>query len=329
MASLPPREFRSSAMARDETHHHDIIFGIILPFSARSRWAKGAARFGLFDEAANRGLSVFVFNFALPLICSAESRRRTCPRVCRGLPAVVFPRRVRRVSASAMLGARGSSAPARRARRARLGAGFSNTGMLGFRWSSPPTARPRRCALRADRLSQPDHAAADDRRERDRAGGKQSPASCSSARRSIATTPVNWGLSAGLAFALLGAVITRSLDAVVKSMGAAAAPCALFALGASLTRYRLAGNLREPMLMVVLKTIVHPLLVWLLARQVFDLPPLWATVAVTLAALPTGVTPYLFAQRYGASLETSASVVFLSTVVSVFTLSALLFLQRT
>ncbi len=55
----------------------------------------------------------------------------------------------------------------------------------------------------------------------------------------------------------------------MHGVGGAATPCELFALGASLTRY----NLREPEMLVVLKMMVQPLLMWLLATQVFDAPP--------------------------------------------------------
>ena len=115
---------------------------------------------------------------------------------------------------------------------------------------------------------------------------------------------------------------------MAKGLGSAATPCALFALGASLTRYSLGGNLREPAWLVALKTVIHPFIVWLLATQVFDVPPLWVATGVLLAALPAGITPYLFAQRYGACQSTVASAVFLSTLVSVATLSALLFVLR-
>ena len=43
------------------------------------------------------------------------------------------------------------------------------------------------------------------------------------------------------------------------------------------------------------------------ATQVFDVPPLWVATGVLLAALPAGITPYLFAQRYGACHSTVAS----------------------
>jgi len=123
-----------------------------------------------------------------------------------------------------------------------------------------------------------------------------------------------------------GPTLTRGKEQ--RRAHGAATPCALYALGASLTRYSLGGNLREPALLVGLKTVLHPLIVWLLATQVFDVPPLWVATGVLLAALPAGITPYLFAQRYGACQSTVASAVFLSTLVSVGTLSALLFVLR-
>jgi hypothetical protein len=146
--------------------------------------------------------------------------------------------------------------------------------------------------------------------------------------RGVASTPIIWGLTAGLMFAISGAAIPDAIDSIAGGIGAAAAPCALFALGASLTRYRLGGNLREPLVVVAFKTLVHPLLVWLLATQVFHIPQLWVVVAVTLAALPAGVTPYLFAQRYQVVQASTASTVFLSTLFSVLSLSVLLFAVR-
>jgi predicted permease len=63
--------------------------------------------------------------------------------------------------------------------------------------------------------------------------------------KGVAATPIIWGLSAGLAFAMAGFPLPGPVDSIAGGIGAAAAPCALFALGASLTRYRLSGNLRE------------------------------------------------------------------------------------
>lgn len=309
----------------------DIIFGIILPVFGTLGLGYAAARFGAFDEAANRGLSLFVFTFALPLLLFRAIAQAELPET---LPWGYL--------LSYYLGAFGVFALAMVAGRVLfgrrldeqgvmgLGAAFSNTGMLGIPLVmtayGPPAALPLFVMIACHSLLMlPPTTALIEASQ----GGQQAPgALLLNLAKSILTTPIIWGLSAGLVFALSGFGIPGPLDAVAKGLGSAATPCALFALGASLTRYQLGGNLREPLLLAALKTVVHPLLVWLLATQVFAVPPLWTMTAVLLAALPAGITPYLFAQRYRACQATVASAVFLSTLLSVPTLSLLLFLMR-
>ena len=309
----------------------DIIFGIILPVFGTLGLGYAAARSGVFDEAANRGLSQFVFNFALPLMLFRAIAQTELPAT---LPwgyllsyyigaftvyglAMVAGRVLfgRRLDEQAVLG---------------LGAGFSNTGMLGIPLVmtayGPSASLPLFVMIACHSLLMlpPTTALIEAAR-----GGKQSAAdTLLNLGKSVLGTPIIWGLTSGLAFALTGFDIPGPIDAVASGVGGAATPCALFALGASLTRYSLGGNLREPVMLVVLKMMVQPLLMWLLATQVFDVPPLWVMTGVLLAALPAGITPYLFAQRYKVCQATVASAVFLSTLLSVLTLSALLFLLR-
>lgn len=309
----------------------DIIFGIILPVFGTLGLGYAAARFGAFDEAANRGLSLFVFNFALPLMLFRAIAQAELPDAMPWGYLLSYYIGAFGVYAIAMIG--GRLLFARRLDEQAvlgLGAGFSNTGMLGIPLVmtayGPDAALPLFVIIACHSLLllPPTTALIEAGR-----GGKQSlGAMLLKLAKSVLATPIIWGLSCGLAFALLAIEIPGPLDAVAKGLGSAATPCALFALGASLTRYSLGGNLREPALLVALKTLLQPLIVWLLATQVFDVPPLWVATAVLLAALPAGITPYLFAQRYGVCQSTVASAVFLSTLVSVATLSALLFVLR-
>lgn len=309
----------------------DIIFGVILPVFGTLALGYAAARFGVFDEAANRGLSVFVFNFALPLMLFRAIAQSELPDALPWGYLLSYYVGAFAVFGLAMVAARLLFGRALREQGVLgLGASFSNTGMLGIPLVmtayGPSAALPLFVLIACHSLLMlpPTTALIEAAR-----GGKQSTgALLLNLSRSIATTPIIWGLSAGLAFALSGFAIPGPLDAVAKSLGGAATPCALFALGASLTRYSLGSNLKEPMVLVALKTVIHPLLVWVLATQVFDVPPLWVMTGVILAALPAGITPYLFAQRYDACQSTVASAVFLSTVLSVPTLSVLLLLLR-
>lgn len=309
----------------------DIIFGIILPVFGTLGLGYAAARIGVFDEAANRGLSVFVFNFALPLMLFRAIAQAVLPDALPWGYLLSYYLGAFAVFGLAMLA--GRLLFARRLDEQGvlgLGASFSNTGMLGIPLVmtayGPSAALPLFVMIACHSLLMlPPTTALIEAAQ----GGKQTTvALLVNLLKSVGSTPIIWGLSAGLAVALTGLAIPEPIDAVAKSLGAAATPCALFALGASLTRYSLGVNLREPMVLVALKAVVHPLLVWVLATRVFDVPQLWVVTAVTLAALPAGITPYLFAQRYNACQSTVASAVFLSTLLSVLSLSVLLFLLR-
>ena len=141
--------------------------------------------------------------------------------------------------------------------------------------------------------------------------------------------PLVIGLLGGLGCNLLGITLWKPLDEIAKLLGNAVTPGALFALGATLAGFRKKIQWKELPLIVLIKIIVHPLLVWLLAVIVFGLTDLiWIQVLVILAALPTGVNPFLFASRYNAGQLLSSGAVFTSTFISIFTLSALLSIFR-
>lgn len=141
--------------------------------------------------------------------------------------------------------------------------------------------------------------------------------------RGLVANPILWGLAVGLAMNLAGLPLPGPADRLARYLGDASLPCALFALGANLSRFRLGGALRAALALTLLKNLVHPLLVLALARAL-GLGPLAAAVALTLATCPTGVNPYLFAARYKAAEAEAASTILLSTVVSVLTLSVVL-----
>ncbi|HEX6267949.1 MAG TPA: AEC family transporter [Burkholderiales bacterium] len=140
----------------------------------------------------------------------------------------------------------------------------------------------------------------------------------------LARNPILWGLAGGIACNLMGLALPAALDRWTELMAGAAVPCALFSTGASLRSYRVAGALRPALLMVALKLVVCPLAVWALAAYIFEVPPLWAKVAIVLAAMPVGVNVYLFGVRYGAGEAESATAIVFSSILSVATLAAVL-----
>jgi malonate transporter and related proteins len=140
----------------------------------------------------------------------------------------------------------------------------------------------------------------------------------------LARNPILWGLLGGVAFNLLGLALPAAIERWSALVAGAAVPCALFSMGASLRAYRIAGALQPALVMVTLKLVVCPLAVWALATFAFDVPRLWAKVAILLAAMPVGVNVYLFGVRYDAGQAETATAILLSSILSVATLSATL-----
>ncbi|RPH60165.1 MAG: AEC family transporter, partial [Burkholderiales bacterium] len=76
--------------------------------------------------------------------------------------------------------------------------------------------------------------------------------------------------------------------------------------------------------LTALKSLAHPLLVWLVGAFVLGVGPLPLAVATVTAALPIGANVYLFAQRYGAQVGEVSAAVTLSTLATALSLPWLL-----
>lgn len=140
----------------------------------------------------------------------------------------------------------------------------------------------------------------------------------------LATNPIVLASLAGALVAAGGARVPAPLRAFGELLGAAALPCALFALGASLVGRLVAAGHRGAIALVGLKLVLHPVAVWMIAAHLIPLDPLSARVAVIEASLPTAATVFVLAQRYGLDVEGTSTAVLLSTVASVVTVSVLL-----
>lgn len=298
------------------------VFGILLLGYA-------AARLGWFDDHANRGLSLFVFNFAIPPLLFRSMALADLPATPPwGLLLSYYPPAfllfaLGLLSSRKMFAHTLAAAPI-----AGFSAAFSNTVLLGIPLVLTAFGQPAAVPLFLliafhSLLLMPTVTIA---LELGRGRAKSLWRIPLTTLHGLASNPVILGLGLGLTWNLLDWPFPMALDRFTELLGLAATPGALFALGASLTRYRLAGNLPESSLLVGLKMLLHPLLVWLLAAHVFALPPLWVAVLVLLAALPTGVNAYLFAQRYQVGLATATTTIFLSTLFGLISLPVVLYL---
>lgn len=127
----------------------------------------------------------------------------------------------------------------------------------------------------------------------------------------------------GVAWSLTGFSLPIPVITFLDLLGAAAGPCALFAIGLFLVGKPIRQDLGEIGAMVAIKLLLHPLVTWIFAFHVFAVDPEWATIAVVMAATPSGANCFVVAQHYGIYVGRASSGILISTVASVVTVSLL------
>jgi malonate transporter and related proteins len=113
------------------------------------------------------------------------------------------------------------------------------------------------------------------------------------------------------------------IDSFTGLLGAAASPCALFALGASLAGRPLAKDFKEAGYLISFKLLIHPLAMWFAMTQIFDVKPVWATAVILVAGLPIAGNVFILAQTYGTYSERTSTAILISTAIAVVTFSVL------
>lgn len=136
------------------------------------------------------------------------------------------------------------------------------------------------------------------------------------------THPIIIGITLGSLMRPVVGHVPEPLWTLVDLIAGAAVPCALVSLGIAMRRYGLESGLGLPLVLSTLKLGLHPLIVYVLATRVFDMPPHWSGVAVLFAACPCGINAYLFAERYKQGVADASSAIALSTMLSLFTTAA-------
>ncbi|MEM1385018.1 MAG: AEC family transporter [Pseudomonadota bacterium] len=139
--------------------------------------------------------------------------------------------------------------------------------------------------------------------------------------RAMFQNALTLGIAAGVALNLSGITLPEPLMAAVSLLSQAALPVALFGLGGVLTRYSMRAEIGEAAMVSAVSLLLHPLLAWGYAAELSEMPVGFLQSAVVIAAMPTGINGYVFASMYGRAVGTAASVVILSTALSVLTIA--------
>jgi len=142
----------------------------------------------------------------------------------------------------------------------------------------------------------------------------------------VVTHPFNIATAVAVAAAYLQWKPPEAIGTLVEYLSRAAAPCALFALGVTVALRPYEGVPKELPAHLLIKLVIHPLLVWVVLSAVGDFDRAWVFTAMLMASLPPASNVFVMARQYDVYVQSASNGVLVGTVVSVATVTVLLFL---
>jgi malonate transporter len=151
------------------------------------------------------------------------------------------------------------------------------------------------------------------------------------AMRGAFSNPLPWAIALGAVVAAVGVKLPGPVNEIIKMLGDAATPVALFTIGAVLWRAQQHASTPTPVSaylpVALVKLLIHPLL--MLAGGVIanaagaEISQFALLVLVLNAALPSASNVAILAERYGADNGRVTRIIMVSTVLAFVTFSAI------
>jgi malonate transporter and related proteins len=139
----------------------------------------------------------------------------------------------------------------------------------------------------------------------------------------VVKNPMIWTVIAGAIGSGTGWKLPVAADQLVRLLGSAAVPVALFAIGVSLYRPGVPILRGDVMMITGGKLLLQPYIVAIVAVYLFGLSHLEMHVLVLMAALPVAGSVFLFAERAGHDADAISGAILVSTALAFFSFSAL------
>src|SRR6185312_12797770 len=144
----------------------------------------------------------------------------------------------------------------------------------------------------------------------------------------IISHPLVIATALGVASAAIRFEPPLALDRLMQFLQNAAAPCALFTLGVTVALRPLQKMPTEVPIVVLVKLTLHPVLVFMLMSLFGPFDQSWIYTAVLMAALPPALNVFVFARQYETWVEQASSAVLIGTLVSVVTLTSVMWMVK-
>lgn len=135
----------------------------------------------------------------------------------------------------------------------------------------------------------------------------------------VLRNPMVMSMALGLVWAALDLPLPRPAGDFLTILGAAATPCALFAIGASLAG-KSAERVEVAVWLSFAKLVLHPAAAAVSALLIFRLDPFSAMVMISAAALPVAGNIFILARQYGTAPQRVSAAILISHVAGVVTI---------
>lgn len=145
--------------------------------------------------------------------------------------------------------------------------------------------------------------------------------------RAMLRTPLIPAVAIGLLLRAADLQLPAAMALPLQLLGSAYAPVALFSLGVQLASVRIAVPPAPVAAAVVLRVLAAPLLTWL-AVMALGLPRGLGDMLVVTAGAPVAVFLSVICAEYRTGADVAPATVFISTILSPVTITALLFAVR-
>ncbi len=305
------------------------IVNVVLPVFAIIALGYGAVRLRLYPTEGVRGLVAFVNNFATPCLLFEAMLRSDFSSTFN--PAIIVPFYVGALVSllcGALIAFHWFGARPGESITSGFAAMFSNTVLIGipvlhraYGDAALPTVFSI-IALHAPMLITLGMIVM----ELVRRDGASLLRSLAAAFVRILRNPLLWGVGLGLAANSARLEIPEPGMAFINMMAAAVLPAALFGMGGALNEYRVSDSWVQASAMSVFKLVVQPLIAYVLMLHVLHVPMEYARYGILLAAMPTGINAYVFATYYERGVNVAANVVLVSTIASMVSVAAWLYI---
>lgn len=140
----------------------------------------------------------------------------------------------------------------------------------------------------------------------------------------VAKNPLPLSIAFGMLWSAVGLSLPGPVEKWIDLLGAAAAPCALFAIGLFLSDKSIKSGVLEAGFATFIKLLLQPLLALAILPTFVSLDSVAGKVALLMAALPTASNAFVLAKQFDISVEQNTGSILFSTAFSVITVSALL-----